>query len=345
MSRRSVHGWLLGMPALVACGAAKRTLVVYNWGDYLAPEVVERFASRDGGAQVMQDFYLSEAELFAKLKAGAGFDVCVPIDYQLSRLQQHGFIRALDLAKIPNVKHLSPRFEPWRARAERGGECHALPYLWGTTGIGYDSEKVEAPTSWKALFEVRYAGRSSVIDSMGDVFDQALLAEGLSINTTDQEALRTRVYPRLREQKKILRAYDSNPARALVSGETWIAQIDSGDLMRARKDKPSLRYVIPEEGAALWVDYLAVPTAAAQVELSHAFLDFMCDPEIAALNANHLHFATPNQGALERGLVTDRDDPQVYPPEALQAKLFVSENWHGSTADLVDKLWLELRGG
>ena len=334
---------LLGLPALVHCGPT-RSLVVYNWGDYLAPELAERFAAK-AGATVTQDFYLSEAELFAKLNAGAGFDVCVPIDYQLSRLQQHGMLRALDEARIPNIKHLSPRFQAWRARPERGGQCHAVPYLWGTTGIGYDSDKVDPPTSWRALFEVRYAGRISVIDSMGDVFDQALLAEGLGINTTDKEALRTRVFPRLREQKKILRAYDSNPARALVAGETWIAQIDSGDLMRARKDKPSLRYVIPSEGAALWVDYLAIPTASGQAELAHAFLDFTLDPEIAAINANFLHFATPNQGALERGLVSDKDDPQVYPPPELQDKLFVSENWFGNTADLVDKLWLELRGG
>ena len=335
----------MGLPLLARCGPPTRSLVVYNWGDYLAPEVAQRFAVREGGATVTQDFYLSEAELFAKLKAGAGFDVCVPIDYQLSRLQQQGFLRALQEARLPNIKNLSAKFPPWRARSERGGECFAVPYLWGTTGIGYDSDKVDAPTSWGALFQVKYAGRISVIDSMGDVFDQALLAEGMDINTTDKEALRTRVFPRLQEQKKILRAYDSNPARALVSGETWIAQIDSGDLMRARKDKPSLRYVIPTEGAALWVDYLAVPTASGQSELAHAFLDFMLDPEIAAINANFLHFATPNQGALERGLVSDRDDPQIYPPAELQAKLFVSENWYGNTEDLVDKLWLELRGG
>lgn len=347
MSRRSVSGWLVGLPALAGCGGGSgRSLAVYNWGDYLAPEVMQRFAARAGGATVTQDFYLSEAELFAKLKAGAGFDVCVPIDYQLTRLQQHGFIRALEPARLANVKHLSPRFPPWQARADRGGETYAVPYLWGTTGIGYDSDKIDAPpTSWRALFEVRYAGRISVIDSMGDVFDQALLAEGLDINTNDKEALHRRVFPRLQEQKKILRAYDSNPARALVAGETWIAQIDSGDLMRARMDKPSLRYVIPEEGAALWVDYLAIPTAGGQSPLSHAFIDFMLDPEIAAINANYLRFASPNQGALERGLLTDRDDPQVYPPDALQDKLFVSENWRGETADLVDKLWLELRGG
>lgn len=351
LSRRNACALLGGLPGLVGlksagCGAPARNLTLYNWGDYLAPEVIERFAARPGAATVSQDFYLSEGELFAKLQAGAAYDLCVPIDYQLSRLREHGFIKAIDLARVPGVKNLAEKFPPWRASAEQGGACYAIPYLWGTTGIGYDSDKVDpAPTSWKALFDLRYAGRLSVIDSKGDVFDQALMAAGLGINSNDKPLLQSKIYPMLREQKQILRAYDSNPARALVSGETWMAQIDSGDLMRAAKSKPSLRYVIPEEGAALWVDYLAIPAGAAQTGLALEFLEFLLDPEIAAINANFLHFATPNRAALERGLVTDKDDPQVYPAPELMPKLYVSEHWVGETEHLVDKLWLELRGG
>jgi spermidine/putrescine transport system substrate-binding protein len=355
LSRRKVCALLGGLPGVASgmaggfgglgCGKEPRHLTVYNWGDYLAPEVLERFAAREGGASVTQDFFLSEGELFAKLQARAAYDLCVPLDYQLSRLQQHGLVRALDMKQLPGVANLAEKFPPWKARADRGGAVHAIPYLWGTTGIGYDSDKIATPpTSWKALFELRHAGRISVIDSKGDVFDQALLASGMGINSTDKEALQTKIFPMLKEQKKILRAYDSNPARALVSGETWIAQIDSGDLMRARASKPSLRYVIPEEGAAYWVDYLAVPVATAQVTLAHAFIEFLLDPEIAGLNANFLHFATPNRVALERGLIADKDDPQVYPPETLMPKLHVSEHWFGETENLVDKLWLELRG-
>lgn len=332
--------------AFTRCKPPAPRLTFYNWGDYLAPEVAERFAAREDGALVTQDFYLSEGELYAKLKVGASYDVCVPIDYQLTRLQDHGFLRALDLAALPGVANLEPKFPPWHADSEHGGACHAIPYLWGTTGIGYDSEKVDpAPTSWKALFDVRYAGRISVIDSKGDVFDQALLAAGLDINSNDKPTIQSKIYPMLREQRQILRAYDSNPARALVSGETYIAQIDSGDLMRARKDKPSLRYVIPQEGAALWVDYLAIPAGSTQSALATRFIEFLLDPEIAAINANFLHFATPNRVARERGLIVDSGDPQVYPPPEMLAKLYLSEHWVGQTESLVDKLWLELRGG
>ncbi len=348
LSRRTICAFLGALPGLAAvrCSRPSRRLTFYNWGDYLAPEVVARFAARQDGAAVTQDFYLSEAELFAKLKVGASYDLCVPIDYQLERLSEHKFLRALDLKRLPGVANLGARFPPWRSHGDPNAACYAIPYLWGTTGIGYDSDKIgRAPTSWKALFDVAHAGRISVIDSKGDVFDQALLAAGLDINSNDKPMLQSKVFPMLVEQKKILRAYDSSPARALVAGETHIAQIDSGDLMRAQKEKPSLRYVIPDEGAALWVDYVAVPAASAQSELATRFIEFLLDPEIAALNANFLRYATPNQAALDRGLVVDKDDPQIYPPEALLAKLYVSEHWFGATESLVDKLWLELRGG
>jgi spermidine/putrescine transport system substrate-binding protein len=347
LSRRS----LLRAPvlALAPLGCAReRTLSFYNWGDFLAPAVIDRFVAAqrelDQRVRVVQDFYLSEAEMDAKLRAGARYDLAVPIDYLISALQRDAVIRELD--PLPaGVEHLAPEFPPWRAKPERGGGVFAIPYLWGTTGIGYDSDRVEPPRSWNALFDQRYAGRISVIDSKGDVMDQALLATGLDINSTDKPRIRAEVGPRLIAQKQLLRAYDSNPARALLSGETWIAQIDSGDLLRAQRRKPSLRYVIPDEGAALWVDYLVIPQAAAQGELARAFIEFVLDPEIAALNANELRFASPNQTARDRGLLTDAADPQLYPPADVRARLFVSENWEGKTKDLVDELWLELRAG
>lgn len=322
-----------------ACSEGQATLALYNWGDYLAPEVLTRFTAATG-ARVTQDYYLAEAELVAKLRAGAAYDVVFPIDYLLARMHKHGLLRALDRAALPGLANLDPRLPAW----ERDGQVFAVPYLWGTTGIGYDSDKVEAPRSWRALFDPRYAGRISVIDSKGDVFDQALLAAGMDINSTDKPAIRARVFPMLVEQKKLLRAYDANPARALVSGETWIAQIDSGDLLRAQRQRPSLRYAIPEEGAVLWVDYVAVPTSARAPALAERFIALLLEPEVAAINANELRYATPNRAAIERGLVQGTDDPTLYPSAEARARLFTSENWFGNTEAVVDELWLELRG-
>lgn len=337
-SRRSTLGALgLLATSLLACRRG-RPLSLYNWGDYLAPELIDRFVAREG-TELVQDFYLAEAEMAAKLEAGATFDLAVPIDYLLGALARKGLLR--ELSPVPaGVEHLAADRQPW---ADEAGYVYAIPYLWGTTGIGYDSERVEAPRSWKALFDERYAGRVSVIDSKGDVMDQALLAAGLDINTNDKAKIRELAWPLLRAQKPMLRAYDSNPAAALITGDTWIAQIDSGDLFRAQAKRPSLRYVIPDEGAALWVDYLVIPTRAAQPTLARKFIEFMLEPDNAAINANVLRFATPNQAAIDRGLIDDVGDPQLYPPPEVRAKLFTSENWLGGTGALVDEIWLDLR--
>ncbi|MFY0533857.1 ABC transporter substrate-binding protein [Nannocystis pusilla] len=255
LSRRTFHRLLGAGACATACSGGGASLALYNWGDYLAPEVVERFTAATG-FRITQDYYLAEAELVAKLASGAAYDVVFPIDYVLERMRKRALLVPLARDKLPGLANLDPQFGPWIAA---DNQIYAVPYLWGTTGIGYDSDHVEAPTSWKALFDPRHAGKISVIDSKGDVFDQALLAAGMDINSTDKPAIRERVYPMLRAQKEILRAYDSNPARALAAGDTWIAQIDSGDLFRAQKQRPSLRYVIPEEGAVLWIDYLAIP--------------------------------------------------------------------------------------
>lgn len=325
-------------------GCRRRPRVtLYNWGDYLSAEAQEQF-ERKHDATLVQDFFRAEAEMEAKLRARAAFDLVVCIGYTLSVLQRDSLLTRLD--PLPaGVEHLDPAFPPWEARAERGGGVWAIPYLWGTTGIGYDSDKVDPPDSWNALFDERYRGRIAVIDSKGDVLDQGLLAAGLDINSVDKEKIEREVWPRLRAQKSLLHAYDNDPIRGLVSGDTWLAQVDSGDLVRARRNKPSLRYVIPREGAAMWVDYLAIPVAAAQPALARALIEFLLDPAVAAMNADALGFATPNATALAKGLVKHADDPAIYPSAEVMGTLQRSENWDGSVGEQADKIWLDIRTG
>ncbi|HFE47005.1 MAG TPA: spermidine/putrescine ABC transporter substrate-binding protein [Nannocystis exedens] len=355
--RRLLHLFGLGTLAALSSGAVTgcqrgQLFAFYNWGDYLAPGLLERFAEREAKAghaavRPVQDYFLSELELLNKLRAGDRHDVVVPIDYLMTRMARERLLHALDLAALPGIQHLDPAYPPWRPPAkyldEAGDQPLGIPYFWGVTGIGYDSAKVDPPTSWEALFDPRYAGRISVLDSKGDVFDQAQMAAGLGINSTDKKSIREIVYPKLVAQKKLLRAYDGNPERALAAGETYLAQIDSGDLMRAQRQRPSLRFVVPKEGAPYWVDYLAVPKAVSDLPRAHRFIEFLLDPEIAAQNANYLRFATPNRSALDRGLIADAHDPGIYPPAEREAVHPRSENWDGKTKALVEKLWIELR--
>lgn len=345
ISRRRALASLAALPfAASSCGSRAR-LSLYNWGDYVAKSVLDGFAAREKAAghevEIIEDVYLSEAEMVAKLRTRAAYDAVFPIDYLLDQLVRDEALRALDASALPNAKNLGANFPAWLDKTET---LRAMPYLWGTTGIGYDAEKIDPPpTSWNALFDPKYEGRISVIDSKGDVMDQALLASGLHINSIDKDRIRTQIREMLLEQRDLLRAYDSNPARALAAGETWIAQIDSGDLLRAQRERPSLRYVIPVEGAALWTDYVAIASASTAVPLAHRFIDYLLEPEVAATNANELRFATPNAIAIERGLIDAADDPNVYPSPEVMARLQRSDNWVGTTGTIVDDIWAELR--
>ncbi len=330
----------LASPAVLGCRSARRLNFV-SWGNYIAPQVVAGFESNFGAA-VTEDVFLAEAELVGKLEAQSAYDVAISIDYLMSTLQREQLVKAIELP-LAGAENLAPEFPIWHAREDRGGAAYGVPYLWGTTGIGYDRDQVGDIDSWSALFDPRWAGKTSVLDSKGDVMDQALLAAGMDINSTDKPRLRSEILPMLKRQKELLRAYDPDPARALVGGETWIAQIDSGDLLRAQRAKPSLRYVIPKEGAALWADYVVLPAAGATADLARSFLEYLLRPDIAALNANELCFATPNATALAQGLITQSDDPHIYPGEEVRKRLFTSENWAGNTGRVVDEIWLELR--
>ncbi|MCB9703611.1 MAG: extracellular solute-binding protein [Myxococcales bacterium] len=181
---------LLGLGALRAslgCGRGE-VLAIYNWGDYLAPGLLDRFAEREraaghGEVRPVQDFFLAELELLAKLRAGDQHDLVVPIDYLMTRMVRESLLLPLDEAALPGLANLDPAYPPWRPGAEdreaAGDRIYGVPYFWGVTGIGYDSDKIDPPpTSWEALFDPRYAGRISVLESKGDVFDAlVLLAE------------------------------------------------------------------------------------------------------------------------------------------------------------------------
>ena len=344
--RRLLGGTSAGLAAVtLGCGKrqAKNSLSLLTWGNYLAPAVIEG-CRRELGVEVVQDFFLAEAEMAAKLRAGATHDLAATIDYLLSSLQRDGLISPLP-AELKGRENLAEDFPFWEARADRGGGLYGMPYLWGTTGIGYDVEKVGEIDSWAALFDERWKGRITVLDSKGDVMDQGLLAAGMDINSIEKDRIRNEVYPALQRQRELVRAYDSNPAAALVRGDVWIAQIDSGDLLQARAQRPSLRYVIPKEGAARWTDYLVVPAKSPGRDAARSFLEYLLRPEVAAANANYLRFATPNARALAEGKIDDADDPNIYPPPAVRERLFESENWAGNTGKLVDELWLQLRAG
>jgi len=290
--------------AVAACDAgpatkSDRTLHVFTWNGYLVPELVEAFETEFRCAVEETNFDDNEG-MRAKLLAGdSGFDLCCPSDYMIPQLVADGVLEKIDLARVPNVKHLSPRFQA--PDYDRKHE-HSVPYQWGVTGIAYrKSEVTPAPKSWKDLFELSrlpaIQGRVSMLDDARELAAAALLSLGHSPNTRDAKEIAA-AGALLRLQKKCVAKYDSSGfGEALVAKETLIAQGWSGDIAKAMTEDADIAFVVPEEGTLSYVDNWAIPKGAAEKELAESFIDYLLRPDVAAAAANARRYASVNEAA------------------------------------------------
>ena len=337
--------------ALVSCGGAKQEagpakaasgqVNIYIWTNYLPPEVVAEFEQRTG-IKVNIDTYDSNEAILEKLQSGvADYDLVVPSDYMMKVLIPEGLLQTLDHSRLPHFKNLEPRFLNQKYDPENG---HSFPYLWGTTGIGYDPQKVKEPIdSWKALFDERYAGRILMLDDAREAFGAALRLMGRSINEQDPAMLH-KAAAMLKAQKRLVRTYNSSDfANLLAAGDVDVAQGFNGEMAEAVANaRDRLAYVVPKEGGTLWIDNVAIPKGARNVDAVYAFLDYILEPETAAKIVNGVHYAGANQAALPLIDEKIRQDPSIYPPKEVLDRCELIEDL-GETTQLIDELWTEVK--
>ncbi len=334
------------MTAAVACqgeapGRGSREVNVFIWSGYLPREVVEDFEARTGIAVHVDTYDAAEAVL-EKLQSGvASYDLVVPSDYVVRILIAQGLLQPLDRSRLPNFRHLDPRFLD---RDSDPGNRFCVPYLWGTTGIGYNRQVVaEGVRSWNALFDERHRGRILMLDDMREVFAVALRTLGRSANETAPAALR-RAAALLKRQKPLVKTYNSADFHnILAAGDVDLAHAYNGQLAQVvRRDPGRLAYVVPDEGGTIWMDSVCVPAGAPHPDAAHAFLDFVLEPEIAARVVNGTHYASANLAArrwVEPGIL---GDPAVYPADEVVARCEYLEDL-GDTTPLLDRLWTEIK--
>ncbi|MER3468319.1 MAG: spermidine/putrescine ABC transporter substrate-binding protein [Thermoflexus sp.] len=267
----------------------------------------------------------------------------MPSDYMVSIMIREGMLAELDKSNLPNLVHIDPAhlglyFDPENK--------YTVPYMWGTTGFMYDTAAVPRELkSWKDVFEPApdLQGKISMLKDEREVIGAALKYLGFSMNTTHPEQLAT-AKEVLSRQKPYVKAYTSDTNRdLLVAGEVVLAHIWTGDAIRARDAKPSLKYVIPEEGCTIWQDNLAIPKTSRNKYTAEIFINFLMRPDIAAINANTIKYGSPNRTAIQQRLIDPAllNDPGIYPPEELQRKM----EWLidvGEAIEIYDRIWTEL---
>jgi spermidine/putrescine-binding protein len=316
------------------------TLHLFTWSDYTEETVVRQFEERFG-VKVVTDTFGSNEELLAKLQGGAaGYDVVVPSDYMVSILIKQGLLAELDPAKVPNLAHVYPHLKGLYYDLQNK---YSVPYLWGTTGIGYNADLVSPPPeSWQVLWDERYKGKISLLNDEREVFGMALRAAGESLNAAEPAKLQA-AKARLMAQKALVKTYTSeNYDQLLVSGEVALAHGWSGTIMRAAAERPSIKYVVPKEGGTIWQDNLCVLKSSAHKDEAMAFINFLLEPQTAALITTKVKYASASE---EARLFVPKDiaqNPAIYPPDTVVARL----EWIrdvGEAIKVYDRAWTELK--
>ncbi len=327
--------------ALLPLAAAAQdggTVNVYNWSDYIAADTLPTF-QQETGINVNYDVFDNNSVVEAKLLAGSsGYDVVVPSANFLERQIQAGVFQELDRSKLPNFDNLDPSIMK-AVEANDPGNKYGAVYMWGTTGIGYNVDAIaarmpDAPTgSFDLIFDPAVAQNFAdcgiaMIDEAPDIYSAAMNYLGLDPNSEDPADLE-KAQALLESVRPSIRYFNSSQyINDLANGEICIAFGYSGDILQARDraaeagNGVDIAYTIPEEGTVIWFDMLAVPADAPNPDAAHAFINFLLDPTVAANNSNYVFYANAVPASLP--MVDDevKQDPGIYPPDAVKDKLF-----------------------
>ncbi|GGM96324.1 spermidine/putrescine ABC transporter substrate-binding protein [Thermus composti] len=334
---------LLGVLLFRPKGQGADTLYLLNWADYIPEELIQKFEA-ETGAKVVLDTFESPEAMLAKLKAGADqeFSLVVAPDYYVLQMARDGLLAPLDKGKLRNLANLDPFFldPPYDP-----GLQYSVPYLWGTTGIAYREDLVTGPVdSYAVLFDPEaQVGPFLLLDEMRETIGAALKYLGYSVNTTDPEALeRAKELLLAAKRRSVGFAGGLEALNRILAGDAALSLAYSGDVLQARGEDERLRYTLAKEGGTLWTDAMVVLKRGPAQELAYRFIDFLLEPENAAALAEYTRYATPVAKAIPLLPEEMRNDPTVFPPEEVRAKLEYLKDL-GPDIALFDRIWTEIK--
>lgn len=363
MSRFTI---LATIAAAIAAGWAvnaeeEKVLNVYNWSDYIAEDTIANFEDRTG-IKVNYDVFDSNEVLEAKLLTGSsGYDVVVPTASFLERQIKAGVFLELDREMLPNYGNLDAEILA-RVDAHDPGNMHAIPYMWGTTGFGYNIDKAaaalpDAPTgSWDMIFDPDVVSELSacgvtLLDSPTEVFANLMNYLGRDPNGQSREDIEAFEEHMFKVRPHIKYFHSSQNINDLANGEICVAMGWSGDMLIARDRAAeagqgvNIDYVIPAEGTVIWFDTLAVPSDAPHPGNAHLFLDYMMEPEVIAAVSNYVFYANANSAAHDHVDDEVKMDPAIYPSDEVKANLFPDLANSARFTRMLTRSWTRIKTG
>jgi len=322
---------------------SNKELYVYNWGEYIDPEVIKMFEEETGYKVYYEEFETNE-DMYTIVDRGARiYDVICPSDYMIAKMIENGLLAEINYENIPNISYIGEEYMELSKGFDPENK-YSVPYCYGTVGIMYNTTMVDdVVDSWDILFDEKYAGNILMQASVRDAFCVALSELGYSINSLNEDEIKEAT-ELLIKQKPLVQAYVVDQVRdKMIDNRAAIGVIYSGEAEYMREENPDLEYVVPKEGTNFWVDSWVIPSNAENKEAAEEWINFMCRPEIALLNFEYILYASPNTGV--KDLIEDEEllnSQALYPSDEVLARCEVYE-YLGEDGDaMYDKYWTEV---
>lgn len=348
---RTIKKLILGLAALAICAwpsgpaSADGELYLFNWTNYFPPDLIDKFET-ETGISVTLDNYASEEDMMAKLQAGGGgYDVVFPSQQAVKAMIEQGLAEKIDAHTMPNFKnvakpHVSISVDPNRE--------YSAPYMWGTTGFTYDSEKVpggELEQSWEVYFKPpdELKGKIASLNDVAGVYNAAAYYLGVDKCTEDPEEAQ-QILDLLQAQKPFVKVYSNDGTiDRMIAGEVVMHMQWNGAAHRVKQELPTAVFVYPKEGTGFWSDNMVVPANAPNKDNAKTFINWMMAPENAAAASNFTGYMNAIEGSaahLDPGL---KDDPAVNTPPEYNDRLVAFEDCSAKAQELRDQVWTRLK--
>lgn len=323
------------------------TLNVYNWGLYISDgsdesvDVVSAFEDLTG-ISVNYTTFDSNESLYAKIKSGgANYDVIFPSDYMVGKMIEEDMLAPLDYDNIPNMANIGADYLGWGFDPDN---TYSVPYMWGTTGIIYNTTMVEEPpTAWADLWDVEYTGNVLMFNNSRDAYAIAAKKLGLSLNPSSVDEVTT-VMKELQDQKSIVQAYVMDEIfDKMEGGEAAMAPYYAGDALTMIDDNPDLAFVSPEEGVNFFVDSMCIPATCKYKEAAEMFINYLCEPSVGYQNCDYIGYSTPITAVWE---MLDDDlkyNPIAYPDDEVMQKAEAFVTLSDEVNSALDQQWSEMK--
>jgi spermidine/putrescine transport system substrate-binding protein len=345
---------LLVLPlVLAACGGAKKAdtagtsteekkLNIFSWAEYIPQSVLDGF-TKETGIQISVENYASNEELIGKLLAGGGkYDLIQPSEYAIEVLIKDNQLTPLNQEALTNLGNLAPEF---RSMVFDPGNKYSVPFMAGFVGICVNTEKVKTPIKgFSDVFVPALKNRIVVLDDSREIVSWALGESGLGINDVSPENL-AKIKPLLQKWLPLVKVYDSDsPKTALKNGDVDIGVVWSGEAAILYNDDKKFQFVLPEKGAHLFVDSMAIPKTAAHPQNAHLFINYLLRPDVSKMISDEFPYYNPNSAARSLLSPDQLANPASYPPAQDVARMQTFKDI-GQQAAAVDEIVTQIKAG